>query len=69
MNRATAQTAAEQAEDEGLAPLLMWVKGALDRILRQCFAAPDLEFHWLTEQDEDAALGITHSARKVALRR
>jgi hypothetical protein len=54
MNRATAQTAAEQAEDEGLAPLLAWVKGALDRILRQCFQAPDLEFHWLEEQDEDS---------------
>jgi hypothetical protein len=54
MNRATAETAQQQAEDEGLAPLLMWVKGALDRILRQCFAAPDLEFHWLEEQDQDS---------------
>lgn len=53
MNRATAETAQQQADDEGLAPLLAWVKGALDRILRQCFAAPDLEFHWLAEEDED----------------
>jgi hypothetical protein len=53
MNRATAETAQQQADDEGLAPLLAWVKGALDRILRQCFAAPDLEFHWLLDQDED----------------
>ncbi len=53
MNRATAETAQQEADDEGLAPLLAWVKGALDRILRQCFAAPDLEFHWLLDQDED----------------
>ncbi len=53
MNRATAETAQQEADDEGLAPLLAWVKGALDRILRQCFGAPDLEFHWLLDQDED----------------
>jgi hypothetical protein len=55
MNRATAETAQQQADDEGLAPLLAWVKGAIDRILRRCFAAPDLEFHWLAEEDEDGA--------------
>lgn len=54
MNRATAETAQQEADDEGLTPLLAWVKGALDRILRQHFAAPDLEFHWLLEEDEDS---------------
>ncbi len=53
MNRATAETAAEQAADEGLAPLLAWVQGMMDRLLRQCFGAPDLCFRWQIEADDD----------------
>jgi HK97 family phage portal protein len=46
MNRATAETAKESAEEEGLAPTLSWVKRFMDRIIAQDFEAPDLEFCW-----------------------
>jgi hypothetical protein len=46
MNRATAQTQKELAQEEGLAPVLAWVKGLIDDLIAQEFAAPDLEFIW-----------------------
>ena len=52
-NRATAQTAAQTALQEGLVPLLMWVKNAMDLILQSDFGYTDLEFIW-DEEDEDS---------------
>ena len=52
MNRATAQTQKETSHEEGLAPILAWVKGLIDDILAEDFAAPDLEFVW----NADAAI-------------
>ena len=49
-NRATAQTVQKAALSEGLAPVMMWVKALMDRILRDCFDAKDLEFTWSDEQ-------------------
>ena len=49
-NRATAQTVQKAALSEGLAPVMMWVKALMDRILRDCFDAKDLEFVWSDEQ-------------------
>lgn len=46
MNRATAETAQEAALSEGLAPLMQWVKGLMDRLLVQVFGYSDLEFKW-----------------------
>lgn len=46
MNRATAETAAETAALEGLAPLQMWVKGIMDRIIEFHFGYDDLVFKW-----------------------
>lgn len=46
MNRATAETAAETAALEGLAPLQRWVKGLIDDIIEFHFGYDDLVFAW-----------------------
>ncbi len=53
MNRATAETQKEIAEEEGLAPILAWVKDLIDQIIAQEFDAPDLEFSWSAEPSID----------------
>ncbi len=53
MNRATAQTQKELSQEEGLAPVLAWVKGLIDDILADEFAAPDLEFIWSADPSLD----------------
>ena len=49
-NRATAQTVQKAALSEGLAPVMNWVKAFMDRILRDCFDAKDMEFIWSDDQ-------------------
>jgi hypothetical protein len=49
-NRATADSAKEQALEEGLAPLRNWVKSLVDSILLRFFDAPNLEFAWDEEE-------------------
>jgi HK97 family phage portal protein len=46
VNRATAQTAQETALEEGLAPLLRWVKRLVDEVVQNRMGHPDLEFAW-----------------------
>src|SRR5580692_10227501 len=53
MNRATAQNQSEQAEEEGLEPTKEWVKDLIDEIVAEEFASPDLELHWLDEDEGD----------------
>ncbi|MFZ0729093.1 MAG: phage portal protein [Methylovirgula sp.] len=53
MNRATAETQKEISEEEGLAPVLAWVKDLIDSIIAQEFAAPDLEFTFSAEAGVD----------------
>jgi hypothetical protein len=53
MNRATAQTQKEMSEEEGLAPILAWVKDLIDQVIAQEFDAPDLEFAWSAEPSID----------------
>jgi len=50
VNRATAQTQQEQAHDEGLAPLLEWVKRIMDRIVQIDLRCPGAEFAWDTDK-------------------
>ncbi|WP_109151556.1 phage portal protein [Azospirillum sp. TSO5] len=56
MNRATAQTAQEAALEEGLAPLMQWVKELLDLIIQKHFGYTDLEFVWKNEKELDPAV-------------
>jgi hypothetical protein len=52
-NRATAQTAQEAAIQEGLAPLMLWVKRLMDRVIKENFDAPDLEWGWVEDKAQD----------------
>lgn len=45
-NRATAEQANETALQEGLAPMMTWAKGLMDRIVQDVFGFKDLEFTW-----------------------
>ncbi len=51
MNRATASSVQEVAEEEGLAPLQKWLKQFIDGLIAREFKAPDLEFTWHVEED------------------
>lgn len=53
MNRATAESAAETAQLEGLAPLQMWVKGVVDDIIENYFGYDDLVFEWDSGEELD----------------
>lgn len=53
MNRATAETAQEVAQEEGLAPIMQWTAGAMNRVLARWFNAPDLQFQWNQDQTLD----------------
>ena len=46
VNRATAQTAQEAALEEGLAPLMGWVKRLVDSVIQKRMGHRDLEFAW-----------------------
>lgn len=50
-NRATAQTQAETAQDEGLAPLKQWVKNLIDFIVHKYFGFTDLEFYFPDQEE------------------
>lgn len=52
MNRATAQTAKESATQEGLFPMMQWVKDLMDLLIWKYWGYTDLEFGW----DEDEAV-------------
>lgn len=51
MNRATAETAKESADGEGLAPLMRWVKSLIDFIIENVFGIADVEFVWDLKQE------------------
>jgi hypothetical protein len=55
MNRATAGTAQEVAIEEGLAPLLRWVKRLVDTVIQDRLGHPDLEFAWNDTRPIDPA--------------
>ncbi len=53
MNRATAETAQTQALQEGLLPMMNWVKNLLDYIVAKYFGYTDIEFRW--DEDDDTS--------------
>ncbi len=53
VNRATAQTAQEAALEEGLAPLMGWVKRLVDNVIQKRMGHSDLEFAWSDVQPTD----------------
>jgi hypothetical protein len=52
-NRATSESAKEAALEEGLVPLMTWVKDTIDLVLWKWFDCDDLEFHWEDEEATD----------------
>lgn len=60
MNRATAETAQDTAEEEGLHPLMTWFKTEIgDPIVQEVFGYDDLEFNFLPQPDVDAQKQMT----------
>lgn len=53
VNRATAEVSAQSSLEEGLAPVMAWIKNTMDVIVGQHFNAPDLEFGWIEETNLD----------------
>lgn len=53
VNRATAETAMEQAMQDGMAPILSWVKGLIDAILIDFFQEEEIEFKWEDDKELD----------------
>lgn len=53
VNRATAESAIWEAISDGLAPIQVWVKGLIDRVLEEEFGSDDLEFEWIDDDIQD----------------
>lgn len=69
MNRATAQTAQETAKEEGLHPLLSWVKNTINVALWSLWGYRDLTFDWDMETEveplEQAQIDEIHVRAKI----
>ena len=59
LNRATGETQKELAEEEGLWPILKWVKRLIDRVLTEDFGEEEVEFAW----GEDAQIDASQQAQ------
>lgn len=54
VNRATAESAQQEAAQEGLHPLMSWMKDdVMDRIIQEEFGYDDTEFVWLPQAEVD----------------
>lgn len=53
VNRATAETAKEQAITDGMAPIMNWIKGLVDSILIDHYGETELEFSWVDDKELD----------------
>jgi SPP1 gp7 family putative phage head morphogenesis protein len=58
-NRATAQTAADQAQSEGLLPRMNWIRNLINSMIWKYFGYTDLEFDW----DQEEALEPLEAAQ------
>lgn len=50
MNRATGETAHQMAIEEGLVPIMIWIKSLLDTLIWKYFGYKDLHFVWSDEE-------------------
>lgn len=65
VNRATAETAKEAAEEEGLSPLMKWTKQVMDRCIQRHLGQFDLEFVFGERDDTDPKVKDEMLDRKV----
>lgn len=54
MNRATSESAKEQALEEGLIPLLQWIGDSLNLLIWKYWGYEDLQFRWQDDEPVDA---------------
>src|SRR5579859_2461757 len=54
VNRATAETAQEQSLQEGLQPLMLWVKDLVDGFISRYWPGAPVEFGWTDDRQVDA---------------
>ena len=66
VNRATADSQKQSADEEGLAPVKLWVKELVDRLIEEDFGCPDLEFGWADDAPADAATLMSVNTGYVA---
>jgi HK97 family phage portal protein len=59
VNRATAQSAQEEAHEEGLGPSLAYIKNLVDTIIHKALRVEGVEFKWTMQSDIDAATQAT----------
>jgi hypothetical protein len=52
-NRAVAENAMQQAKEEGIAPLLKYIKSFMDTIIARYFKQPGYEFAWRDDEQVD----------------
>ena len=53
MNRATAETAKEQSDEDGITPLLNWLASLINGLVRKYFGYDHVEFAWGERKDEN----------------
>ena len=58
-SRATSETARQTAQEEGLGPLMLWVKRLVDGVLQKRMGHPDLEFAWQELDETDPQIQAT----------
>jgi len=58
-NRSTSETARQTAQEEGLGPLLLWVKRLVDEVLQKRMGHKDLEFRWQELNETDPQVQAT----------
>lgn len=58
-NRSTSETARQTAQEEGLGPLLLWVKRLVDHVLQRRMGHQDLEFNWQELNETDPQVQAT----------
>ncbi len=56
MNRATSETQKESADEEGLLPILAWIKRLCDHVIQTLLGAENLEFVWRHEPTIDPTI-------------
>lgn len=63
MNRATAETAQESANNEGLYPTLEWIRNLVNDLVVRYFKLDDIEFVW--DYDEDTSPEVKANITKI----
>jgi hypothetical protein len=53
MNRSTSETQKSSADEEGLLPILAWIKRLCDHVIRQMLVVKNLELAWRSEVEID----------------